>query len=160
MPRLGLFKHLLEPEDAQTPTFTIFPKHPVEIRRQIWEHVSFQPGNLDIWTQFLGQLSFDRAGPLTEAHEFAGDEMFRFLTTRSPPAILHTNREARSVGLRFFHPDFGIDVAMDRRNSILLPLPAKIYPQRLRRPTTSDGRDRQLAGARAAVLEDSALVRV
>jgi len=73
--------------DAQsTPTFTIFPRLPIELRFKVWENASMATRTLE-----LVYLINDR----------------RFYTLQPVPAVLHTCRESRRVGKRIYHLSFG-----------------------------------------------------
>jgi hypothetical protein len=79
----------------KSPEFTCFPLLPYELRYKIWKDLCFIPRVIDIWSRPL--LEMDAACHL----------MFYQSHKRVPPAILHTCKEARDAGLKFYTLDFG-----------------------------------------------------
>ena len=77
LPRLAL------PHGSLT-EFTLFPKLPIELRREIWKHVSFEPRIIKLF-DFRGCFSTRRVGGQSKI-----------------PPLLHASKEARSVGLRHY----------------------------------------------------------
>jgi hypothetical protein len=79
----------------KSPEFTCFPLLPFELRYKIWKDICFIPRVIDVWSRPL--LEMDAACHL----------MYYQSHKRVPPAILHTCKEARDVGLKFYTLDFG-----------------------------------------------------
>ncbi|KAF7883220.1 uncharacterized protein EAF02_005140 [Botrytis sinoallii] len=79
-----------------------FLKLPIEIRFKIWELVANQPRNLDIWYRRLGHFEEER-------RRFAC-QVNRWVTLSAIPSILHVSRESRTIGLKFYQLDFGINI--------------------------------------------------
>jgi hypothetical protein len=68
--------------------FAKFPELPTELRLKIWSYTAMAPRLLE-----LQYCIVDR----------------KFFSFQRLPAILHTSRESRSVGLCFYHLSFGTD---------------------------------------------------
>lgn len=98
-------------------TFTRFSSLPVEVRYMIWEQVAQVPRNLDIWAEPVGEITWIHNRPLSQ--------QWKFLTTRRPPAILHTNRESRIAGLKHYHLEFAM--GEDRDGCTFLSGEPRIY---------------------------------
>ena len=80
-------------------TLTQFPDLPPEVREMVWTYVSHFPRNLDIWVK--------HEGPELTAVSLDGQRRSRyrphsFITSQCVPALLHTNREARTIGLKYY----------------------------------------------------------
>ncbi|CZR58535.1 uncharacterized protein PAC_08427 [Phialocephala subalpina] len=105
-------------------SFTCFPLLPCEIRGSIWESVALQPRNLDIWPVKLGRFNFIkniRGAPMSSS------PVWRYVTTRPPPAILHATHESREVGLQHYVLSFKSSSFVDERHGLKVTLPARIY---------------------------------
>src|SRR4051812_5550630 len=80
-------------------TLTQFPNLPLEVREMVWTYVSHWPRNLDIWVK--------HEGPELTTVSLDGQRRSRyrphsFITSQCVPALLHTNREARIIGLKYY----------------------------------------------------------
>tara|TARA_R110002060_G_scaffold23136_9_gene31311 strand:+ start:174 stop:812 length:639 start_codon:yes stop_codon:yes gene_type:complete len=89
--------------------FKRFPNLAAEIRLQIWELASSIPRDLDIWTR---------------PFNIPGSHGFKFATTKPVPSTLHTTKESRTVGLKYYHLAFGTDLTYGDPSSVL---PPRIY---------------------------------
>ncbi|KAH7397791.1 hypothetical protein BKA64DRAFT_753472 [Cadophora sp. MPI-SDFR-AT-0126] len=101
-----------EPASSTVPMlnrFTLFPKLTTEIRLQVWELESSIPRDLDVWTK-----------------RFGGGQCFRFATSKAVPSILHTNKESRTVGLKYYQLAFGTDLTFFHTGRFPV-LPPRIY---------------------------------
>ena len=92
-------------------------------------HVSFLPRNLDIWPQSLGAMKFK---PWFRDNGIRQYDVIvdRLVAITSPPAILHTNKEARQVGLDYYRLDFDVDhlyFPNHNEGRIQVNSPARIY---------------------------------
>jgi len=84
-------------------TFTCFSKFPMELRLKIWNYASFQTRNIDVW---VGLVSFAELSD--NAH--VEHTPHYFYSTVGNPAILHTCRESRAEGLKFYKLSLGADL--------------------------------------------------
>jgi len=107
------------------PRFTCFPKLPPELRNKIWKGACSVPRIIDLWAvpifgktgeEFFSE-NFSRIGPIAyKSH------------SRQPPAILHTSREARTLGLECYSLEFGDEIKESINGvEVKMSIPAKIY---------------------------------
>lgn len=85
------------------PLFTCFKKLPLELRRKIWKYACCVSRLIDLWAVpvytanseewFLD--NFGSVGPLV------------FKSHSRPPAVLHTSKESRAIGLESYSLEFG-----------------------------------------------------
>jgi len=98
-------QQLLEPpirpsqQDNMATTFTCFPKLPKEIQLNIWKEAASETRNVGVWIHLVefGDLH----------HGNGDDNPYLFTTNVGHPAILHTSRESRREGLRFYQLTLG-----------------------------------------------------
>jgi hypothetical protein len=83
------------PDDSGPTSFTCFPDLPTEIRLKIWKHACFIPRNMDV---FLVALRTRWRG---------GEALSVFRTSQRDPATLYTNKESRTIALKFYTLEFG-----------------------------------------------------
>jgi len=81
-------------------SFSLFPRLPVEIRLKIWKAASFLIRNVEIRLRLAPRRAIQGA----KTNFIRSD----YISNQPPPAILHTSREARSEGLRYYRLDFGV----------------------------------------------------
>jgi hypothetical protein len=104
------------PEKHVLDTFTCFSELPSELRVKIWTFVCFQPRNVDIFTENLGQI---RASVDTEF------ETYRFYSHFcSHPSLLHACQEAREEGLKYYKLEYG---TAHRFSFVNVSTPPRIY---------------------------------
>ena len=77
-------------------TFTCFSRLPFELRKSIWEYSCRHERNLDIWVT-----------PLPPVFYVDEPQPFKYVTTTSPPVVLHTCHESRAAGLKHYDLSFG-----------------------------------------------------
>ena len=82
--------------------FTLFPKMALELREMVWSQACKVERVVDLWFEPLG----GRAGlPLFDTISQIPPVVYRSRT--KVPAILHTSKEARATGLKYFTLEFG-----------------------------------------------------
>jgi hypothetical protein len=92
---------VIHAQSAASGAFTCFPLLPPELRLEIWEHAARHPRDIDIWAPKT------RFSPLASPHIQNIYPSFHYSTLSPIPSILHTNHEARHVGLGFYSLGFG-----------------------------------------------------
>jgi hypothetical protein len=93
-----------ESKVEDTHVFTCFPKLPLEIRRMIWKEACSVERVLDIWA-----VTLDVAGTTAFFKKAYGTVPFSYMSHCKHPAVLHTSRESRSVGLENYCLSFGTE---------------------------------------------------
>ncbi|KAF8859700.1 hypothetical protein BDZ45DRAFT_349315 [Acephala macrosclerotiorum] len=112
------------------PSFTCFSLLPYDIRACIWRFAALQPRNLDIWPIWpiwpikLGRFNYIKNIMGEPMHS---NPVWRYVTTRPPPAILHASQESRAIGLQYYHPRPESSSSYDERHELKINLPARIY---------------------------------
>jgi hypothetical protein len=87
--------------------FTCFPKLPKEIQFKIWKEAAFETRNVGVWVL---QVDFG------DFHNQVGDQdPYYFGTNVGPPAILHTCKESRSEGLKYYQLSLGTVFEVEER---------------------------------------------
>lgn len=81
--------------------FTCFSKLPPELRCKVWREASFQKRNICITIKKLGTWDEDLLEGVWACP-------FAYISRSTHPAILHTSREARTEGLKYYTLDFGV----------------------------------------------------
>jgi hypothetical protein len=101
-------------------TFTCFPKLPKEIQFKIWKEAAFETRNVAVWVE-LGELG--------DIDEYDDHRPYYFATNVGPPAILHTCKESRSEGLKFYQLSLGtaFEVYDYRYGPFTLRFPPRTY---------------------------------
>jgi hypothetical protein len=86
-------------------TFTCFGKLPLELRMVIWGFPCFHERNVFIWlTKPFGNMT----DVTLIWHDLDDDpDLFNYVTTTPPPAVLHTCQESRKAGLDHYYLLFG-----------------------------------------------------
>lgn len=111
--------------------FTLFPKLPLELRRNIWKQACFVPRNIDIWVQDL--LEGNSLCGRSYNSRFRGHfryplNVFSYRSLSRPPAVLHATGESRAIGLEHYSLEFGTDIEQDfDRSTIRASTPAQVY---------------------------------
>lgn len=92
--------------------FTLFPNLPPELRNKIWnEHCTqYEPQIIDLW-----------------ATKDSTETKMRYGTHSQAPPILHTSREARSIGLKYYKLLFEEDIQGEIFRDIGNPKKPHIY---------------------------------
>jgi hypothetical protein len=102
----------------KTKSFTRFPRLPLELRFQIWKHASFHARNVDI-TASYAPSNLSTAWDLRSL-----GNIFYYISACPPPSLLSVNRESRSVALKHYTLDFGVQpILSDPENAV----PPRIY---------------------------------
>ncbi|KUJ11620.1 uncharacterized protein LY89DRAFT_786512 [Mollisia scopiformis] len=109
-------------------SFTCFAELPIELRQQIWKQVCFIPRNIDLFCGFTYSQRDEKAQAqlykLFATHQLA----FRSMCGRKVPPILHTSKEARSEGQKYYKVGFGKTTENDIGGMLLcLKIPPRIY---------------------------------
>ncbi|CZR64804.1 uncharacterized protein PAC_14703 [Phialocephala subalpina] len=102
---------------ADKPSFTCFPKLPLELRLKIWKDISHTPRFVDIWASYHGVLM-----GLEEENEFV---CTRHVTICSVPPVLHPSQEARREAVKHYKLSFGISHTL--HHGIQFSAPPRIY---------------------------------
>ncbi|KAG4427716.1 hypothetical protein IFR05_016802 [Cadophora sp. M221] len=107
--------------------FTIFPLLSLEMRLLVWEFVCFQPRLVDIWPTKSGIELLARLF-LEEGFE---EPYYNYTHCGTVPSILHTSREARTVGLQYYQLEFGTEAKADNsgasRGTLSFSTPPRIF---------------------------------
>jgi hypothetical protein len=88
-------------------TFTCFPNLPKELQLKIWKQVAFETRNIGIWVE---QRKF--------RYYRDGEHDYYFLSNVGHPAILHTCKESREEGLKFYQLSLGTTCEVNVRDGI------------------------------------------
>ncbi|KUJ14072.1 uncharacterized protein LY89DRAFT_737067 [Mollisia scopiformis] len=107
---------------STTRSFTRFSLLPHDLRVDIWKIVTVQPRNLDIWPLRVGTFNYDR-----EIEGQARYATWRYFTTQPIPAVLHTTRESREIGLKHYSLNFRSSSLQDERYGLKVTIPPSIY---------------------------------
>lgn len=99
--------------------FTLFPKLSPELRNNIWKHACSIPRILDLWRE--GLPSFGDRVPGTNIKPFL------YRSHSRTPAILHTSKESRKVGLEHYTLAFGMRVKNKESAVVRTVAQPKIY---------------------------------
>jgi hypothetical protein len=102
--------------------FTLFPKLPIELRVKIWKLASFVQRNVIISASSLY---------LSNNSKYSKEWPYYFASSSPPPAILHTTRESRTEGLKYYLLEFGTNHIggryFGRVPSVTITIPPAIY---------------------------------
>jgi len=99
-----------KPEEA----FTSFPKLPPELQVIIWNIAAHQPRNLPVFVKALHwKMPKTDVGP------------YKYVNDTTIPAILHTTKQSRYEGLKYFKLSFGVNQYLGE--GIIVHIPARIY---------------------------------
>jgi hypothetical protein len=111
----------VEESDDNSPTFTLFPKLPLELRRKIWKEACSVPRLVDLWASFLftPQMGFDAS-----FRPMAYDSY----SSKSPPTVLYASHESRVVAMENYKLCFGCEInEVSDRARLRVSIPAEIY---------------------------------
>lgn len=105
-----------------TATFPHFPELPFEIREQIWEHALPDHQNVVV---IGGPLGWNRSHSRNRPYSWNREEPYgRTVVSYRPPAVLHTCRHSRTVGLksypRCFTEQLGTPILFNLSKDLLL----------------------------------------
>jgi len=94
---------------------------PAEIRLKIWKLCCLQSRNITILSVGVGE--FIETNPIDRSSR--DDPKHRFITYTPVPALLHTCKESRHVGLQYYELSFGR--TYDLRHGVKIEIPHRIY---------------------------------
>jgi 2EXR family len=92
-------------EVPDEPTFTLFPKLPIDLRIKIWRNASSVTRNVDLWIETYSLDDFNDSL----------DDIYYWCSSCAVPAVLHANQESRTEGLKHYTLDFGTKQIVRRR---------------------------------------------
>lgn len=81
---------------------------------------AFLPRDVNIWVQAFGALIY-----ATDNEDRS--EVFRYITTQAPPAMLHVNKESREIGLKYYCLAFDSAYSIPGRYDLRMTTPSKIF---------------------------------
>jgi hypothetical protein len=101
--------------------FLCFPKLPKEIQFKIWKEAAFETRNVGVW---VVRVDFGGFHDENDDHD-----PYYFRTNVGPPAILHTCKESRSEGLKFYQLSLGtvFEVEERRHAPFTVTFPPRTY---------------------------------
>jgi hypothetical protein len=111
----------VDKSDDNSPTFTLFPKLPLELRRKIWKEACSVPRLVDLWANFpfAPQMGFDAS-----FRPMAYDSY----SSKSPPTNLYASHESLIVAMENYQLCFGCEInEVSDRARLRVSIPAEIY---------------------------------